>query len=591
MVGTEDGGTPLEDLGLCKRTYHSLARSGYRTVEELQGAQDSELLAVQNFGVKSLAEVKERLRLWQQNASIDSSLDLHSGERTSLEEVEGPDSTENGNELQAPLGVLDLPAWVHNALLRSGIITVAAAVEYINSKDRYIVRSLGKKGQQILEASLRARGSELQKYYLSHQNERPGITEKSIADQYLDYHQSVSGGDDPHWEPWHSQITELTLQAWWDWLTSLLRDRERIVLFNRFGLETGEVQTLELVASRLDVTRERVRQIETKALRLLHKKANLFKATRWQQWLSNKILDAGNIASTAEIGNWIVEAGVEPSGISPVGFARFVTSLCPGIYQIKKDLFTLDDAPPLAPVLQLVTKILADNWTSMTWEELWSQFQGTWSGEGCPQECFVKAAMRLSEDIVENPDGTWGLKKWRRGITDEIVAALRTLGRPAHYSEIAQMIGEKPKRVHAVLSRKTDIFAWVGLRGTFGLIKWGLQQAPYYVDALTLILKQAGHPLTSDEILARLPAIRPYYEESSVILTLGTNSRFRIFPDETYGLSEWTSQEAADEGYRLKRLFESVESAASVTRPKQDLQRALNSVDDFFAQLTRKQTE
>jgi hypothetical protein len=31
---------------------------------------------------------------------------------------------------------------------------------------------------------------------------------------------------------------------------------------------------------------------------------------------------------------------------------------------------------------------------------------------------------------------TLGLKKWERGITDDIVAAFRTLGQPAHYSKM-----------------------------------------------------------------------------------------------------------------------------------------------------------
>jgi hypothetical protein len=127
-----------------------------------------------------------------------------------------------------------------------------------------------------------------------------------------------------------------------------------------------------------------------------------------------------------------------------------------------------------------------------------------------------------------------------------------------------------------------------GLRGTYGLVEWGLKQAPFYEEALALILEEAGCPLSVGEILARLPEIRPYYEESSVIITLGTNGRFRAFSEQTYGLSEWTSQQFAGDDYRLKRLFEGIESVIPAAKPKQDLQQALDSVDDFFAQLTGK---
>lgn len=48
-----------------------------------------------------------------------------------------------------------------------------------------------------------------------------------------------------------------------------LGDRYRLVLVERFGLNDGKPKTLEEVGRMLNVTRERIRQIEAKALRII----------------------------------------------------------------------------------------------------------------------------------------------------------------------------------------------------------------------------------------------------------------------------------------------------------------------------------
>ncbi|MBT8198399.1 MAG: RNA polymerase sigma factor RpoD [Acidimicrobiia bacterium] len=63
------------------------------------------------------------------------------------------------------------------------------------------------------------------------------------------------------------------LQTYLSWALEQLNDRERQVLVMRFGLADGKVRTLEEVGDHFAVTRERIRQIETKALAKLRQPA------------------------------------------------------------------------------------------------------------------------------------------------------------------------------------------------------------------------------------------------------------------------------------------------------------------------------
>ena len=70
-----------------------------------------------------------------------------------------------------------------------------------------------------------------------------------------------------------------------DLVLSTLTDREEKVLRLRFGLEDGRTRTLEEVGKEFDVTRERIRQIEAKALRKLK---NPTKCKRLKEFMEDK---------------------------------------------------------------------------------------------------------------------------------------------------------------------------------------------------------------------------------------------------------------------------------------------------------------
>ena len=91
-----------------------------------------------------------------------------------------------------------------------------------------------------------------------------GEKEDSHLGDFIEDHETVAPDDAAGSILLREQIEEL-LQS--------LTDRERQVLELRFGLKDGKTRTLEEVGKYFDVTRERIRQIEGKALVKLKKSA------------------------------------------------------------------------------------------------------------------------------------------------------------------------------------------------------------------------------------------------------------------------------------------------------------------------------
>ena len=70
-------------------------------------------------------------------------------------------------------------------------------------------------------------------------------------------------------------------------LLELLDDRERRIIFQRFGLDGGKPKTLEEVGQKFGVTRERIRQLQNTALAKLRRALNK-KETATQEGISNR---------------------------------------------------------------------------------------------------------------------------------------------------------------------------------------------------------------------------------------------------------------------------------------------------------------
>ena len=145
---------------------------------------------------------------------------------------------------------------------------IALELDLLTPEDRRVIGEaieLGEPLTPILERRLRRAASKVRQILKVSQEpmslETPvGVEENSSLGDFIE--------DDSVPEPADMASREMLreqMQATLDSLSS----RERRVLELRFGLEDGQSRTLEEVGQRFGVTRERIRQIEAKALRKL----------------------------------------------------------------------------------------------------------------------------------------------------------------------------------------------------------------------------------------------------------------------------------------------------------------------------------
>lgn len=375
-----------------------------------------------------------------------------------------------------------------------------------------------------------------------------------------------------------------------------LNERQRQVLQWRYALIEDAELTLEEIGRRLNLTRERVRQIESEALRCLLGSVRQRTVQGLEAELHHAIVAEGGVMSEADLAETLAQI-TEIGDSNPQGVVRLLLGSSEKHVKIREmQAWCL---PHLASLVSLVgleaVNVLRQALAPISADELLQQLKRTQFYEEYRDDLndkFILACVHACEKIVQREDGNLGLEVWDRHWQGDIVSALRTVGQPMHYAAIADVINASqqndrhitPRAVHIRLMQHPEIFVWIGLKGTYGLREWGLERAVSYVDALTQVLQAVAHPLTLTEVLAALVKLRPYYDDASVQLTLGTNSRFSAFPGNTFGLAEWREEDFASDHYRIQRLFENSE-VATTRSAKPDVIEAINGVDSFIARI------
>lgn len=328
-----------------------------------------------------------------------------------------------------------------------------------------------------------------------------------------------------------------------------LKDREKEIVISRYGLVDGNKATLDAVGKKFDITRERVRQIESAAIKKIATKMSkdLAQLTRV---VNHHIIECGGVVSLDELVKYfrLPKIEIESNAL------RLIMEIDPEVVSLgKTDLLKTGWASKDFPqtMLTTVAKIAENELVKvghpLTSDEIWERYlqDPAYDASSKMNMSVFIGVMRLSERIAEAGEGMWGLASWPtvvpKRIRDKVFLVLEKAGKPMHFREIADEINAnnsgKPvlsRTVHNELIGDSR-FVLVG-RGIYALKSQGF--APGVVlDVIKDVLKTAGKPLTTDEIVEKVLLTRQV-KRNTVIANLQNKEDFTKIGKSMYKLAD-----------------------------------------------------
>ncbi len=315
-----------------------------------------------------------------------------------------------------------------------------------------------------------------------------------------------------------TQQLTVNLQELLNNLFLVLTEKESSVIKKRFALQGNQKQTLEKIGKHFNVTRERIRQIESIALGKLRRTVRTTQLDGVNDLAKVVLRMHGGLMREDDLITAVLK---QIKGSNTVDGAVLRLS-----FSIDSEIISGKRSNTYAPFWRLeslatedinkissnIVKILKKRKSCMATDELVSAIQALNLFDGrMPSRELIVSTLKIDERLKEIVEG-WGLTEWRfvrpRSIRDKVEIILRKTGEPLHFMEIANQIREATfdhknvtvQAVHNELIRYPE-FVLVG-RGLYALKEWGYESGTV-ADVIERILKEKG-PLSKKEIISEV---------------------------------------------------------------------------------------
>ncbi|MEC8011854.1 MAG: sigma factor-like helix-turn-helix DNA-binding protein [Pseudomonadota bacterium] len=354
---------------------------------------------------------------------------------------------------------------------------------------------------------------------------------------------------------------------------SLNRDRD--ILYKRFGLEGSTKYTLEDLGTFYDVTRERIRQIEAKSIKELDK--TLLGELKTKNWrLCPKIYTAYK-SLKSELSNfeWLVRKddidkvfsnlfGETPDNayldlfMEVLGYVKlsqsilgFRGSMCESWSLAKKynkkeiesvfvALDHIYDSPKAVPIFDLIVSAKKYNKNNISNDS-------------------IMIALSATTDVEREDDKVLVKFSRLRSASDKAFRVLDSKRKPMHFSKITQEInfleGSKGSITETNLKNQLvadNRFSPIGRSGEWGLSEWDNMNNLTIVQAIEKVLHESGKPLSFADIKKHVSELRPDASENSLRTYLCDQQIFSRVGKSLFALSTWRLEVAKSQPRKVR---------------------------------------
>ena len=321
--------------------------------------------------------------------------------------------------------------------------------------------------------------------------------------------------------------------------------RQQKVFAGRFGLKTGDRKTLQEIGEELQVTRERVRQIEEQGLKKLHDAASRDKDVKPLLDVAKRHLAASGGIRKDDA--FVIEMAAL-AGFSPAKHREakirflFIAAGAPIYHKENDDLHAYWCADKVAE------KKFGDFVRHAT-----KYFESLDPKEALKEKSYLEQFsdmvswhyLSIPKHFGTNVFGDFGLRKWAeiepKTIRDKAYLALKKTGKPLHFGDIAKAIhtlkiDRKQAHVQTVHNEliKDNRFVLVG-RGVYALAEDGYE-AGTVREVISKILKHKG-PLSASDVIELVNEKR-FLKENTILLNLQNRKYFKRLDSGKYNVKE-----------------------------------------------------